>query len=74
MLIFRNTQQINNKLDGQPITKNDLKNPHVINNISSVQSQEPSAEKEPDYRFCSQCGTKYDANKGGCPNGCEKSV
>ena len=27
---------------------------------------------EPNYRFCAYCGTKYDANQGGCPNGCGK--
>ncbi len=30
------------------------------------------AEKvEPNYVFCSQCGTRYNANAGNCPNGCE---
>ena len=28
-------------------------------------------ESVPDMRFCTYCGTQYDANKGGCPNHCE---
>ena len=28
----------------------------------------PVPEPEPVYRYCSRCGTKYDINKGGCPN------
>ena len=35
-------------------------------------AEEPKVEPEPEplYRFCTVCGTRYDANKGGCPNGC----
>lgn len=28
----------------------------------------PVPEPEPVYRYCAYCGTKYDTNKGGCPN------
>ena len=28
----------------------------------------PIPEPEPVYRYCAYCGTKYDINKGGCPN------
>lgn len=28
---------------------------------------------EPHYVFCSQCGTRYNENAGGCPNGCENT-
>ena len=36
-------------------------------------AEEPKVEPEPEplYRFCTVCGTRYDANKGGCPNGCQ---
>lgn len=35
------------------------------------QSMQPSAaESAPEYRFCTVCGTKYDASAGKCPNGC----
>lgn len=30
----------------------------------------PVQEAAPEYRFCTSCGTKYDANKGKCPHGC----
>lgn len=30
----------------------------------------PAQEAAPNYRFCTSCGTKYDANKGKCPHGC----
>lgn len=29
-------------------------------------------EIAPDYKFCTQCGTKYDTSKGGCPNCSDK--
>ena len=37
-------------------------------------AEEPKVEPEPEplYRFCTVCGTRYDANKGGCPNGCQQ--
>ena len=33
----------------------------------------PAAQPEipPKMVYCTQCGTRYDANKGGCPNGCK---
>jgi len=30
----------------------------------------PAPAVEPRYVFCTECGTRYDANAGGCPNGC----
>ena len=32
----------------------------------------PEPELPPKMVFCTQCGTRYDANKGGCPNGCKQ--
>ncbi len=29
-------------------------------------------EPTPNYLYCVHCGTRYDANKGGCPNNCGK--
>ncbi|MBP1587952.1 MAG: hypothetical protein ILO53_06090 [Clostridia bacterium] len=34
--------------------------------------EEPAEPVEPRIVFCSKCGTRYDANQGGCPNGCEQ--
>ena len=36
----------------------------------SAQPQPSAAESAPEYRFCTVCGTKYDASAGKCPNGC----
>ena len=71
VLIFRNTQKINDKLGAQPVNKDEIKSPHMIDNNPNASAPAPEPEKEPLYRYCSQCGTKYDANKGGCPKGCE---
>lgn len=36
-------------------------------------TEEPeSVSVEPEYRFCTHCGTRYDINTGGCPN-CDKN-
>lgn len=41
-------------------------------------SQDPNtpmeAKVKPNWIFCGKCGTRYDANAGGCPNGCANIV
>ena len=36
----------------------------------NAQPQQNAPESAPEYRFCTVCGTKYDASVGKCPNGC----
>lgn len=64
ILLVKNTIAINQKLQGAPI--------HLDGDIPVEPEQEPEPEPEPEpkMRFCTVCGTRYDANKGGCPNGC----
>lgn len=43
--------------------------------IPAPNEETPAAKTEepvpaPKMLYCTQCGTQYDANKGGCPNGC----
>ena len=33
-------------------------------------AQPAAPAAEPKYVFCTECGTRYDENAGGCPNGC----
>lgn len=35
------------------------------------EEQAPTAAPEPKMVYCTHCGTQYDANQGGCPNGCQ---
>ncbi|MBE6016111.1 MAG: hypothetical protein E7233_00695 [Lachnospiraceae bacterium] len=48
--------------------------PWVHNSETAAPAAEPAPapapipEPEPVYRYCAYCGTKYDTNKGGCPN------
>ncbi len=36
----------------------------------SMQQSVQTQQSAPEYRFCTVCGTKYDASVGKCPNGC----
>lgn len=41
---------------------------------AEAKPQGPAASQEtpaPKMVYCTHCGTQYDANKGGCPNGCK---
>ena len=52
-----------------------VRNTISINNKLSnkaVAGEEP--KQEPNYRFCTTCGRRYDANLGGCPNGCQQAA
>ena len=82
ILILRNTQQINDKMSGNGQSTNESAGRQGETGTSYGQAYtgydpyyhpapEPQPEPEPKWRYCSQCGTRYDANKGGCPNGCE---
>ena len=60
ILLVKNTMSINNKLSGKAVKKEE---PVAV---------AAAAEKaEPKMVFCPACGTRYDANSGGCPNGCK---
>lgn len=80
ILLLRNTQQINNKISGNGSGTQGPDagvNYGTAGNFSQADpgyntyNAAPQPEPEPKWRYCSQCGTRYDANKGGCPNGCE---
>lgn len=53
ILLVKNTIQINNKLGGS---------------TSAPAAPSYAAPAAPNYVFCTNCGTKYDANMGRCPN------
>lgn len=81
ILILKNTRQINEKMDGRPAGplkgldpeapeqkySNDYSAPVFEDEV--IEPEEPEVYV-PEYRYCSKCGTRYDRNKGGCPNGC----
>ncbi len=37
---------------------------------NAAPAPEAAPAQAPEYRYCTECGTRYDANQGGCPNGC----
>ncbi len=46
---------------------------HFCDGDKDSEAPAQGAEKvEPHYVFCSKCGTRYNENAGGCPNGCGK--
>ena len=58
ILAVKNLIQINNKLPGK--SEDPMKMPDFT-----------APTPEPQMVFCAHCGTRYDASKGGCPNGCK---
>ena len=50
-----------------------VKNTMAINRKLSGPEQEPE-RPEPKLRYCTICGTRYDANLGGCPKGCQEEA
>ncbi len=75
ILILKNAQQINNKMgsgSSYSVKETFEQTPAAFEPAPEEEpEEEPEVEPEPLYRFCAQCGTRYDANKGGCPNGCK---
>ena len=75
ILILKNAQQINNKMgngSNYSVKETFEQAPAAFEPAPEEEpEEEPEIEPEPLYRFCAQCGTRYDANKGGCPNGCK---
>lgn len=51
----------------------------LVQNVISINKKLPEPPKEeaqaaapePKMVYCTHCGTQYDANQGGCPNGCQ---
>ncbi len=76
VLILRNTQQINDKMPGKDPASGSQVNRRGGDSRGSdtyyeaEPQRKPEPEPEPKWKYCAQCGTRYDANKGGCPNGC----
>lgn len=64
ILLLKNVIEINHKLKGDAA-------PEVKAAPEAKAAPETEAEPAPNYKFCTKCGTRYDANKGGCPN-CDK--
>ncbi len=71
LLILKNTRQINEKLGKSPKAPLMGLDPEAPEQKYEDAPLENEPEIAPDYRFCAHCGTRYDANKGGCPNGCK---
>lgn len=72
ILLVKNTIEINKKLsaaNAAPCESTDAPAPAA--EPAPEPEPEPAPEPEPLYRYCTVCGTRYDANKGGCPNGCK---
>ena len=68
ILLLKNVIEINHKLKGDvaPAAK---AVPQAAPEAKAAPA--PEAEPAPNYKFCTKCGTRYDTNKGGCPN-CDK--
>ncbi len=65
IVLVKNVIQINKKLPGQA---DDPLKPQPLESVS--QAPAAPAPQAPNMVFCAHCGTRYDANQGGCPNGC----
>lgn len=70
ILLVKNVIQLNNKTPGKAADPMKL---DISAAVAEVKTEAPAAPAaEPKMVFCSQCGTQYDASKGGCPNGCKE--
>lgn len=68
ILLVKNTMEINKKMPVATEAPCECKEEPAP---AAEPAQAPAPEPEPLYRYCTVCGTRYDANKGGCPNGCK---
>ncbi len=68
ILLVKNTMEINKKMPAVTEAPCECKEEPAP---AAEPAQAPAPEPEPLYRYCTVCGTRYDANKGGCPNGCK---
>lgn len=66
ILLVKNVIQINNKMPGEAA------DPMKLDFSAVTEEPKAGAPAAPKMVFCSQCGTQYDAAKGGCPNGCKE--
>lgn len=57
IVAVQNIIEINNKLPAAGLSAR-----------PEAQAAPAQAAPQPNYRFCTQCGTRYDANAGPCPN------
>ena len=62
IILVRNSNEINNKLPAKEEPKEE----------GEKAVEEHAQEYVPNLVFCTKCGTQYDANLGGCPNGCDQ--
>ena len=60
ILLVKNTIEINKKL------------PKKADDAVVVEAEPVEEAPAPEMVFCTQCGTRYDKNAGGCPNGCQQ--
>lgn len=51
----------------QPTAQAPQPAPQASQPAPAPRPQAPQTPSEPKYVFCTQCGTKFDANQGGCP-------
>lgn len=80
ILLVKNVMQINNKMPGKAQDPMELHVAHTPKapapTYTAPVAPPPAAPAAPaapaNMVFCSQCGTRYDANQGGCPNGCKE--
>ncbi len=70
ILLVKNVIQINNKTPGTAADPMKIEVPAKAPKAPEAPAA-PEAEA-PVMVFCSQCGTRYDSTKGGCPNGCKE--
>ncbi len=72
ILLVKNVIQINKKLPGQVDDPMKLDIAAAVAEAKAEPKAAETAADEPKMVFCAQCGTQYDASKGGCPNGCKE--
>ena len=68
ILLVKNTMDINRKMPAATEATCECAEEPAP---AAEPAEAPAPEPEPLYRYCTVCGTRYDANKGGCPNGCK---
>ncbi len=82
IILVKNVIQLNNKIPNHDKKDKEQESPFFTfvkkpEAPAPVAAPTPSVQPpvqpvQPDMVFCAYCGTQYDKNQGGCPNGCPK--
>ena len=71
IILVRNTNEMNKKMSNGDKTAEAQQSSSFNNQVNAPFAAPQQNAYQPDYVYCQKCGTKYDANMGGCPNGCD---